>query len=270
MDLNLHFKDGETPRNAKHWPLSAAVREIVANALDAAFEGSYYFWGNKRMPPKIEVSNAANRMAGYLTINGTLAASWAVTITKVVETSEWSKCKDTAAVHPQYKELIKKRPLKNRKSKAKKSNDSDSDYSTENSESDEDEEEEEEENEKNIMYRVALLVRSFSVMPLEAWEFNCSTKNRSDRPTLLRKCLIGGFGMVGICITQLQAISIQYLFTAIIKILLSYPCHYLHTGSERLQVVCFKLWISRCGNIRQRAKRIEQCIQLLSGHLGGS
>ena len=72
-------------------------------------------------------------MAGYLLINGAFAASWAITVTKVVVNSDWNDSKDTAAVHPKFKELPRKRPIKKIRKSKKSHYSSDSNYSAEDS-----------------------------------------------------------------------------------------------------------------------------------------
>jgi len=83
QDLNVHFNADHPPKNAKHWPFSAAIREIISNAIDASL-GSME---ELTSIPKIEVIPSKSiPFSGIITINKFLAVSFRVAI-DVVESS---------------------------------------------------------------------------------------------------------------------------------------------------------------------------------------
>lgn len=146
--------------NIRYWPLAASIRELTANAYDATIQKAYSEWSNGALP-KVEVKNAADRFAAYVYFDGALAFSVAINVTHVIENPARKKNCSAAEVHPKYVEL--KQAVGE---------------------------------DVTVFYKVALLVRSFSVLPIDAWVNQYSSKTDPTTPEVLRKSLIGGFGMV--------------------------------------------------------------------------
>jgi hypothetical protein len=155
-DLNICCEKGRKPMNMHHWPLGAIVRELCTNAYDAVIERSYLEWNGKL--PTVEVKNAADQIGAYAFFDGALAFSVAITVTYVT--------KDRDASRKFYTDNLSK--LRNNPKKEH----------------------------IPMLYKVALMVRSFSVLPIDAWVNNYSTKSGKNVPQPLKKALIGGFGMV--------------------------------------------------------------------------
>ena len=188
IDLNTNVRHGNPPRNFSHWPLSAVVREIMANALDAAFQANSNTWGD--IDPVINVVNSDDRMAGYYSLNGAMAASWAITVNRVELNPACNIEKDSYEVHPPWKEVGKtdqKKKLEESKPIKPEMLDfddsgSDDDNSSTNNHS--------ELRNLNMFngekFRVSLLVRSFSTMPLEAWINGFTSKNDKADSKILR------------------------------------------------------------------------------------
>jgi hypothetical protein len=205
VDLNVCFNakdDAQGPKNLVHWGPHAFVREIMANAIDAAFEANYETWNGSA--PKIDITNTLSPLAGHVAINGKLGASWAVNIERVASNPKHKVNYDNALLPPKYIEESSKNKRKSRGSTSSKisssgdfDNAGDSDDDDDAGENDDDDDNvviQPELDEENAEYRVALFIRSFSVLPLEAWVNAYSTKNES-KSALLRETLIGGFGM---------------------------------------------------------------------------
>ena len=142
--------------NICHSPLASCIRELTANAYDAMIQKTFVE-SNGEMP-KVEVRNAADRFASYLYFDGALAFSVAINVTVVVENPLASEAE---CFLPKYLELKK-----------------------------------DIDNHAPVFYKIALLVRSFSVLPIDAWVLQLSSKTDPSTPEVLRKSLIGGFGVV--------------------------------------------------------------------------
>ena len=143
--------------NMHHWPLGAIVRELCTNAYDAVIERSYLEWNVKL--PTVEVKNAADQIGAYAFFDGALAFSVAITVTHVTEDQDASR-----KIYTDNLSKLRKNPTKKEHIP--------------------------------MLYKVALMVRSFSVLPIDAWVNNYSTKSGKNVPQPLKKALIGGFGMV--------------------------------------------------------------------------
>lgn len=115
------------------------------------------------MLPLVEVKNAADRIAAYAYFDGALAFSVAINVTRVIKNPQALE-DDFSAAHPKYVELKKTEKTFDEK--------------------------------VPVLYKVALLVRSFSVLPIDAWVNQYSSKTDPAIPEFLKKSLIGGFGMV--------------------------------------------------------------------------
>ena len=105
------------------------------------------------------MKNAADQIGAYAFFDGALAFSVAITVTHVTE--------DQDASRKIYTDNLSK--LRNNPTKKEHI---------------------------PMLYKVALMVRSFSVLPIDAWVNNYSTKSGKNVPQPLKKALIGGFGMV--------------------------------------------------------------------------
>ena len=212
IDLNVCYREGFPPRNIGHWPILALPREVFANAIDAGFEGNHHTWSGES--PKVKVTNTLIPLAGFTALNGHLAASWTVSIDKVKENPKYCQyMKDRANLPPKHIEIVppkikrvaKKKISKGTSRKRSRRDDDDDDDDVGGDEVDngdgdddddsdyeegegEDEEEEEKQqdagawdaddfDDETCYYRVALYIRSFSVLPLEAWVNAFSSKN---------------------------------------------------------------------------------------------
>ena len=208
IDLNVCYREGHPPRNIGHWPILALPREVYANAIDAGFEGNQHTWSGVK--PTVKVTNSLIPLAGFTALNGHLAASWTISIDKVKKNPKYEKQrKDTAEVPPKYIEIVppkkkrvKKKIAKGASRKRSRRDDDDNDGEDEDdddgdddNDSDYDEEEEGEDdnaeeeqldaggwdaddfNDETCFYRIALFIRSFSLLPLEAWVNAFSSKN---------------------------------------------------------------------------------------------
>ena len=209
VDLNVCYREGFPPRNIEHWPILALPREVYANAIDAAFEGNHHKWRDNS--PTVKVTNTLVPLAGFTALNGGLAASWTISIDKVKENLKYiQQHKDIAMLPPKYIEVVPPKVKKVKKQKAKESSrkrrrddDDEDDYDVdeerdgddgmddddsdnEEREGDEDNDEEKPDagawdeddcDDETCFYRVALYIRSFSLLPLEAWVNAFSSKN---------------------------------------------------------------------------------------------
>lgn len=210
VDLNVCYREGFPPRNIEHWPILALPREVYANAIDAAFEGNHNKWNGNA--PVVKVSNTLVPLAGFTALNGGLAASWTVSIDKVKHNMKYQQQKkDIAMLPPKYIEVVPPKVKKVKKQKAKepsrkrskRDDDDEDDYDVdeerddddvmddddsddEEGEGDEDKDEEkpvagawdeDDCDDETCYYRVALYIRSFSLLPLEAWVNAFSSKN---------------------------------------------------------------------------------------------
>ena len=199
VDLNVCYDPLCPPRNVDHWPILALVRELYANAIDAAFAGTQHTWRGES--PTVKGSNTLIPLAGFTALNGHLAASWTVSIDKVKENPKFDQnSRETAELPPKYIEIVPFKVKKVTKKGKKRSrrdddeedgggdgddDDDDSDYEEGEGEDDEKEEKQQDAgawdaddfDDETCYYRVALYIRSFSVLPLEAWVNAFSSKN---------------------------------------------------------------------------------------------
>ena len=206
VDLNLCWQQGQEPRHIGHFPVAALVRELHANAIDAGFEGNQHTWNGL---PAVQETNSLLPLAGFTALNGHLAASWTVSIEKVKKNPKYEKQrKDTADLPPKYIEIAPPKKKRAKKKIAKGASrkrsrrddddddgegegnddggdDDDSDYEGEEGEDDNAEEEQQDAggwdaddfNDETCFWRVALYIRSFSLLLLEAWVNAFSSKN---------------------------------------------------------------------------------------------
>ena len=161
-DLNIAFNKSSKPLNGKYWPLSAVVREITANMIDAGLEAT----NGVIEKPVFKTANSLSPVSGYHALNGELVGSYTLAITEVFKNSKVAEDKDDAKIAPVY--IENKTP----------------------------ECEEESTEEEDRTFRVALYIRSVSAMPISAWVTQHTEKNKkkTDNP-VLRENLIGGFGV---------------------------------------------------------------------------
>lgn len=127
VNLNISFDKSKSLRNAEHWPLSAVVREITANMIDAGLESTKGVIEN----PVFKTANTLSPVSGFHALSGSLAGSFTLSITEVFVNPETNEERDTAQVAPEFVEkegmaiILKSIKLAKEKRRSEESEDDD-------------------------------------------------------------------------------------------------------------------------------------------------